>query len=255
MSYCSNCGTKIIDNMKFCHKCGTEIIKFDSKENQIKLALFKIYDLEIENNKISREINSFFCSKIKELKLKDFQNKIIEKQREIYYPIYLMIDEIRYSVIIDNFKNKKELYYEDAYSAGYISYSLMNCMYEFENYKKYLVSFNVFYKKVLALLNKEEFKKTYECGIKVSGLTIKSFKTLEYQEKLEKYINSLSKKPHNKKGNASSSVLLNNDIDYEPWERDAYDDSYGAWLEKGGPDKEIEPYEGSMDPYDGGDFF
>lgn len=40
----------------------------------------------------------------------------------------------------------------------------------------------------------------------------------------------------------------------EPWERDEYDDSYGAWLERGGPYKESsdDPYESALDPFEGG---
>ena len=39
------------------------------------------------------------------------------------------------------------------------------------------------------------------------------------------------------------------------WERDEYDDSYGAWERNGGPDRDIADYDGAFDPYDGGDFY
>ncbi|NLE06624.1 MAG: hypothetical protein GX638_17710 [Crenarchaeota archaeon] len=77
-----------------------------------------------------------------------------------------------------------------------------------------------------------------------------TFQTQKYREMFNKML--LEFQEEKKTSQSYSSI---HDEYVESWEDDRYDDSYGAWLRKGGPYKETEDYDGAFDPHDGGDFF
>lgn len=224
-------------------------------EIKIKEDLFKVYNLEIENDEIKKKRNSIFCLFKRKDELLKSENNNINKQKELYYPICLLIDEIRYDVILNSIGVKNPKYYEDALYIGFINYSIIECIYYTYNNKKYINSFDNFYEKVKKLLSKKDFEELWNNRSVTTGNVLNSFSTTEFNTKMKKYLESFPKKPIAKVVNNSYNNGVGDDGVYRPWEDDRYDDSYGAWLDKGGPYKESDDYDGAFDPFDGGDFF
>lgn len=186
----------------------------------------------------------------------------VEKEiKELEEPLFETVDQMRIKVMEEFIKTLPKDSYRDEVHSKYF-----HCGYQFDCHLN-LYIFNVharydnFISRVDNIFNPILFRECLE-QTKSGKYFEKSiqdlygyfdFKTFRLDKYKELYKSMLSIFPE-KKETKITYYRSRREEYLEPWERDEYDDSYGAWLEKGGPYKDDfdDPYESAYDPFDGG---